>query len=47
VQVLVARLSDSAKKMPKNMRPKAEAKVAMVVVLKVVLDELDHALRHP
>jgi hypothetical protein len=47
LQVLVARLSDSAKKMPKNMRPKAEAKVAMVVVLKVVLNELDHALRHP
>jgi hypothetical protein len=33
--------------MPKNMRLKAEAKVAMVVVLKVVLNELDHALRHP
>jgi len=47
LQVLVARLSDSAKKMPKNMRLKAEAKVAMVVVLKVVLNELDHALRHP
>jgi len=47
LQGLVARLFDSAKKMPKSARPTAGARTAMVVVLKVLLNELDHALRHP
>ena len=47
LQVLVGRLFDSTRKMPKDMRPTAEARIAMVVILKVVFNELDHALRRP
>lgn len=45
LQMLMERLSESARKMPKHMRLSLEARARMAVVLKVVIDELDHALR--
>jgi hypothetical protein len=45
LELLMARLIDEARKMPKNTRPSLEAQAPMVLVLKVVINELDHALR--
>jgi len=45
LKLLMAQLIDEARKMPKNTRPSPEAQAPMVLVLKVVINELDHALR--
>jgi hypothetical protein len=45
LQLLMAQLLDGAKKSPKKMRPSLESQMSMVVVLKVVINELDRALR--
>ena len=45
LQALTGGLVEFAKKMPKNMQPSPPAVIGMTVLLKVVLDELDQALR--
>ncbi|HZL47211.1 MAG TPA: hypothetical protein VFC28_13385 [Opitutaceae bacterium] len=45
LQLLMARLFDNAGKVPKKIRPSIESQAPMVVALKVVINELDRALR--
>ena len=45
LQMAMAQLFNTAEKAPKKMRPSVEAQAPMVVALKVVINELDHALR--
>jgi hypothetical protein len=43
--VLIAQYLSGMDRMPKSQRPSAESRIAAMVVLRVVLDELDRALR--
>lgn len=47
LQALAERVFDDTKKMSKELRLSPGGRAAMVVVLEVVLNELDHALRQP
>lgn len=45
LQALAGGLVDSVEKVPKKMQPSPSAIIGMTILLKVVLDELDHSLR--
>jgi hypothetical protein len=45
LQALTGGVVEFSEKMPKKMQPSPVAVIGITVLLKVVLDELDHALR--
>jgi hypothetical protein len=42
---LLVEMFEAAAKAPKKLRPKPEAKIPMIAVLKIMINELDRALR--